>query len=281
MNRLALSVMLIASLLTGTAMTSEITPELAPELNGAWKTPDAGWDGRALILLHGFADDRDGAGDLMKKLAGELAEAGVASLRINFRGEGDRTRTRILSTFDTRLEDTAVATDFILRQRGIDPRRIGLMGWSLGGATAIEAAARRPGMFKAMVLWSSVSGNLHQGFTSGAFADPASQAAREGTGTLVIPGWKTVTLRHEFFESFKGFDTDTALARFSGAFLSIRGTDDYLPAHESIFLKVATGRPREAILIGGADHIFNVFQPELGHADRVTRLTTDWVRRVL
>jgi len=263
------------------ALAAESRVDLGNGLNGAWRTPGSDWNGRALLLFHGFADDMDGAGDLMKRLAGELATNGVASLRINFRGEGDRLRTNITSTFLSRIEDGAKALEFIRNRPGIASDRIGVLGWSLGGATAIEVAARHPDQFRCLVLWSSSSGNLHTAITTGDYAATAAQAATNGTGNLAIPGWKTITLQRAFFDSFRGFDTDIALARFPGAFLSVRGTGDFLPQHEAEFLRVAPGRPRDAILIGGADHIFNVFQPELGHADRAVVQTVDWVRRVL
>ena len=46
-------------------------------------------------------------------------------------------------------------------------------------------------------------------------------------------------------------------------------------------LKVAPGHPTEAVLIGGADHIFDVFQTELGHAERALKVTVEWVERTL
>ena len=255
--------------------------EINPALQGTWRTPEAAWDGRVLLLFHGFADDMDGAGDLFKTLSGHLASNGIASLRINFRGEGDRFRTNITSTFRTRLEDAASAVQFARRQSGVKPDRIGALGWSLGGATAMVSAGESPDRFRCLVLWSTASGDMHAGVTGGNFARVAAQADREGIGSLEIPGWKTVTLRKEFFESYRGVDTDRSLARYPGALLSIRGTEDYLPKREPELLKLAPGRPKEAILIGGADHIFNVFQPALGHSDRVVALTVDWVKRVL
>jgi hypothetical protein len=268
-------------LVNAIATASESRVDLGDGLTGAWTTPASGWNGRTLLLFHGFADDMDGAGDLMKRLAAELATNGIASFRINFRGEGDRHRTNITSTFHSRVEDGTKALQFVQTQPGVDEHRIGVLGWSLGGATAVEVASRQPDRFRCLILWSSSSGNLHTAFTTGNYAPTAAQAASNGIGTLVIPGWKTVTLRREFFERFRGFDTDAALARYPGAFLTVRGTEDFLPQHELEFLKLAKGRPSDAILIGGADHIFNVFQPELGHAHRVVTQTIDWVQRVL
>ena len=270
--------MALASLL----QARETAVEVAPGLSGAWVTPDAGWDGRTVVLMHGLADDMDGAGDLMKRLASILSAQGIASLRINFRGEGDRNRTKIESTFTTRLEDAASAQSFIARQPGVKPGHTGLLGWSLGASTAIETAAREPSACRSLVLWSSPSGDLYMGVAGTPPLDKvAAQAAKEGTGSIEMKGWKTITLTHAFFESLRGFNADAALARYPGAFLSVRGSNDFLPQHEAEFLKVAKGHPAEAVLIGGADHIFSVFQPELGRDARVIEVTVQWFLRTL
>ena len=54
-----------------------------------------------------------------------------------------------------------------------------------------------------------------------------------------------------------------------------------MPAHETEFMRLAKGRPAEAVVIGGADHIFHVFQPELGQARRVLDVTVAWLERTL
>lgn len=109
----------------------------------------------------------------------------------------------------------------------------------------------------------------------------ARRALREGAATEEWPGWKKITTKRAFYESFRGVNVDDALARYPGAFLSVRGTLDPMTADETEFLNRAPGLPRESVLIGGMNHIFGVFEPESGHPARAVGVTVEWLQRTL
>lgn len=251
---------------------------VAPEVTGEWVTPDGAWDGRTVLMLHGFADDLNGAGDLSKRMSTRLAQMGIASLRINFRGEGGRMRSDIDSTLDTRVADTEAAYDFLRKQAGVKIAHSAVLGWSLGGATAMVVGSKHPEWFRSMVVWSTPSGDLYKYFMS---KPTAQKAVRDGVASEVIPGWKTITTKREFYESFKGVDLDKSLAKYPGAFLTIRGSKDYLPQRDFDLIRIAPGKPAQAEMIDGADHVFNVFEASSPAAKRVIDITAAWLAKTL
>jgi hypothetical protein len=259
------------------ALGSDVPVVIKGELKGAWMQPDGPWDGRTVVALHGFADDMDGAGDLSKHLLELLAKNGIASLRINFRGEGDRHRTVIESTFLTRIEDAESAYEFLTHQPGVKVDHLGCVGWSLGSATELEILGRHPTWFRTGVVWSSPTGDLHKLMMALPGAD---EAVRVGVSTYDA-GWKKITTYRAFYESFEGIDLNRSVAKYPGALLAVRGSMDFVPNGDPDLMKAATGEPREAVLIGGADHIFNVFDPGKKYAARAMEVTSDWFARTL
>lgn len=277
----ALALWVLCALWVPWVGAAEERVELGGELNGRWLRPEGAWDGRVVLILHGFASDSEGPAEVQRRLAEALAARGVASLRVNFRGEGDAARTEILSTLGGRVEDTERARAWVTEQAGVAAERLGVLGFSLGGGTAILTAARHPGWFRSMALWSSVSGEPWSQWRGGSWGAALEQAEREGVASMEIEGWKTVTLRREFFESFRGVDFDAELASYPGAFLSVRGSADYLPAAEAKWLATVKGRPAEALWIAGGDHIFNVFEPGAPQAGQAIAVTVAWFERTL
>jgi pimeloyl-ACP methyl ester carboxylesterase len=105
----------------------------------------------AVILLTGSgAQDRDGdmvgpAGvksGLLKVLASALGAAGVVSLRCDDRGTAASTGAYGEATLDTFIGDAAAMLAALRRERGVDRRRLVVIGHSEGALVATHLAAR-------------------------------------------------------------------------------------------------------------------------------------------
>jgi alpha/beta superfamily hydrolase len=75
---------------------------------------------------------------LVRSIAFGLAEAGIATLRFNFRGVGDS-----MGCFDDgqgEVDDVAGAFDWLSAQPAVDPGRMALVGYSFGATMALAHA---------------------------------------------------------------------------------------------------------------------------------------------
>lgn len=138
----------------------------------SFKSPDGltlkGWyaptqNGAVVILVHGLGGART---DLLDDGA-LLAARGYGILAFDLRNSGESDGT--VTTFGLlEVNDVRAAVDFVVALPGVDADRIGLMGHSMGGATAIMATARIPEI-KAVVArsaYTSIEDNIGNGVES-------------------------------------------------------------------------------------------------------------------
>jgi uncharacterized protein len=261
------------------AANSEKSVMVADGVEGKLVTPGNGSQkpDRIVLLYHGWTGKMDEVGDLYKRLAEQLGDMGIASLRIDFRGEGERNGTRLTSTFATRIADGEAALAFA--QKNFPKAKVGIVGFSLGGATALAVTGRSPTDIKTLVLWSS-SGNLGVDF----FGNPGMingqrEAIEKGEST--IQSWTEITLTREHLLGFIGYDLLGPMKEYKGALFAVRGTDDFLPRYEDQFLEAASGWREEYLIMSGADHIYHAFEPDSLYDDRLLEATVRFIQETL
>ncbi len=108
----------------------------------------------AILLCHGLAGNKSGKSRLYVALSQKLAEQGIASLRIDFRGSGDSEGEFSEMTLESEVSDALLALEFLKTIPDIYTQRIGLFGRSVGGMVALKAA-RCYGEIKSLAIWAS------------------------------------------------------------------------------------------------------------------------------
>lgn len=117
-----------------------------------------------VLFLNGYAGDRKeilvtGTDEyIWERLSRILAEQGLASLRIDFRGSGDSDGDFTMATFSTQISDALAAVEFISRnlRDQVDWKNIGIIGFSQGGLVG-SCTAARDNRVDSLCLWSPVS----------------------------------------------------------------------------------------------------------------------------
>ena len=262
------------ALVTTVALAGETVVELPGGIKGTLAVPDSGATGPAVVMLHGFGSSRDEVGGLFAMQAAALADEGIASLRIDFRGYGESAGDMADTTFEGMIDDVVTARTYLAGVEGVDAARIGVIGYSFGAAIAML----EPDDFASVVVWGQM-GELQAEFHEFLGQDFYDKAAAEGVASVDL-GWRVVTLKQAFFDSLQKHDLAERFAGYAGPFLTIAGDADPASGYFEEYLGLASGR-KEAVTIPGADHMLGVFsdQPEIGA--EVIGKTTTWLGETL
>lgn len=259
----ALLTLLACPALAQSEETVTIDTPLGPVI-GTLETP-AGDPAPVVLLFHGFTGVRDELPvattdeGVFSRTARLLAEQGIASLRIDFRGSGESPGAFADTTFEGQVADGLAAIDWLEANPAVDGQRLAVIGWSQGGlvATAVAGRSDKP---DALVLWAAVA-NPEETFGGIVGAETLAKGLEAGDAALpvTLPWGAVVELKRGFFEGVTTFDPPAELASYAGPLFIAHGTKDttVLPASVDTFLAAHEGE--ESKWIADMDHVFNAF----------------------
>jgi pimeloyl-ACP methyl ester carboxylesterase len=122
-------------------ISEEVTLQPVSLINTTDGTRLSGWylpsrNGAAVILLHGYGSNRLE----MLDRAEVLARHGYGVLLYDLRGHGESQQLKRAFGWED-VGDVGTALQFLSEQPDVDPERIGILGFSVGGQIALRAAA--------------------------------------------------------------------------------------------------------------------------------------------
>ena len=213
-----------------------------------------------LIFVHGIGSMR--SGDRAVDLASRLAGNGFNVLMFDLRGHGSSGGDKVSGGYFEQ-SDVLGAFDFLSKKR-VPPGQIGLVGFSMGGATAVLVAAQEPGI-GALVADSP-------------YAKASDMIAHEAARKTIFPRWLTpifVPTAVLMANRFYGIDLgsvvpEAAVADLGYPILVIHGTaDSRIPYQQG--QRVQQGAP-------AGSSIWLV--PGVGHVDAFATYPEEYVERV-
>jgi hypothetical protein len=221
-------------------------------------------------MFHGFTGDRMESHWIFVKCSRALAQAGIASLRFDFYGSGESAGDFREVTLRGEIADGRAAVAFLRRQKGIDSARVGLLGFSLGGAVAASLASSVQA--GAAVLWSSVA-------HTGRLREIAGRSTRPIPGKLGAVEYAAREISPRFLDDLLKVEPVRHLARYRGPTLIIHAEkDEHIPiSHARDFFRAAGAETKELAIIPGTDHVFSSVRWE----SEVIRRTVEWFGRLL
>ena len=169
---------------------------------GTLNTPDGVSKPPVVLLLHGFTGSRNELEipavkeGIFSRAAKAWADKGMASLRIDFRGNGQSEGEFEDMTMEGLMADAEAALDYLAASPDVDKDRMAIVGWSMGGAVAASVAGRTEYDLDAV----SALGTRHQMGSSlallvGPESMKAGMAAKDVPATMKMPWGAEVSSR--------------------------------------------------------------------------------------
>ena len=222
----------------------------------------------AVVMNHGHGGSKDenvGFGGV----AAALAEAGIASVRMDFPGCGDSTEPFTKNTLTNMKSDSNASLAYLLANYPIDADKLGIMGYSMGGRLALEIVSEKENPYKAVVLLSAAANPGEESIAgilpAGSSIDAAVAAAKEkGSFDYTTRYGQNLSLSAQWFEDML-VDPLAAIKNYTGPMLVLHGDKDDVVTDATNKLIVKAYPAAEEVIVPDADHGYGFYseQPDV------------------
>ncbi|MEW9104759.1 alpha/beta hydrolase family protein [Paenibacillus sp.] len=231
-------------------------------LRGLITLPFASAPVAAVVMCHGFTGHMLEGRGFFRRLSEQLAQAGVAAIRFDFAGSGESDGTFEEMTLSSELADALAVFRSVRSMDGIDPNRVSLLGFSMGGAVSLLAGAqlgdelhRLVGLCPAANIFDIVAREA----SGPRFKQLMEEGRMEMNGFIVGQGLLEDTVQHDMY---------AAASRIQCPTLFVHGTaDGAVPPYISHRLAAAMEGRAGITWIDGSDHVFSLSE----HAKQVCK----------
>ena len=210
----------------------------------------------------GSKDENVGFGGV----AAALAEAGIASIRMDFPGCGDSTAPFTENTLSNMKSDSNASLAYLLENYDIDEEKLGILGYSMGGRLALEIVSEEGNPYKAVVLLSaaanpgeeSIAGILPEGTS---IEDAIASAEEKGSFDYTTRYGQNLSLSAQWFEDML-VDPLANIKNYTGPMLVLHGDKDDVVTDATNKLIVAAYPAAEEIVVPDADHGYGFYSDQ-------------------
>jgi putative redox protein len=202
------------------------------------------------------------------RIAGGLAESGIAVLRFDFTGLGASEGEFANTNFSSNVDDLVRAADYL---RGTHQAPSILIGHSLGGA-AVLAAAGKIAEAKAVATIAAPAGPAH---VTHLLADARPEIEAKGEAEVILAG-RSFRIRKQFLDDIESHRLADAIKGMKRALLIFHAPRDTVVGIENageIFQ--AARHPKSFVSLDGADHLLTRRED----ARYVATVLTAWATR--
>lgn len=235
-------------------------------LRGFAELPDGMADGALtpmLVMFHGFCGCMEEKHFVFSRLSRTLAERGVATLRLDFGGSGESDGRFCDMTARTEYEDGLAIMGLARTLPGVDPQRVGLLGYSFGGFVATNVAAHEGQRVRELILMSAAT-STHKKMEC-----QFQQSGRATRGSLEVG--------RAFVDDGYALDPLKAAAGYEGPVFVVQGTEDEsVPCQTAEEYRQAFPKGAEVHYVDGASHSYDT----PGHFEELACLVVEAAKRL-